>query len=1094
MQLLYALFLALLGLHSAAGQATCHGDDGTTQTASFTCTNHPNFENFLGCFFGATADSILEDWETIPNSSSSGFVSAVVGDTGNIFDPPYSVDYFNTLHPAGHTVTKTYDSSIRDLVVYAVGYSAPDTNPISVRLDIVDCQPQMSISCETADNSVNIVADCLQVNDMVGTARGCFITRTPVDYVPSDMSDLATDIAQLAGLAAAGELATYPEELEFGPTGLISDGGSVEYTFDGAGEFRFAIYMVDEVDQTTVFGRIVDQGVICGVPLASFTILGGDADKVIADNDFTPSVEDGTLVTLSSDTAGSATFRITADVDDMTIDNISIIPASDDFSLVLDAALPLTIATNNDATFNIAFAGAPVGDYPITVRVSSASGTTQSFRVLVRVEELPIANVVADSDISINLFDVSTAELSAVISNLGDARLDLDAAMLSGDVDVFSLVTLTEQSSVNVGGSTTLRVKYEPTNVGEHQVRVMIPSNLPSGDIVVNFAASAVSLKFATVAIDNVADQLKYDAGPVVMPASATLTVPVQLSAVGGDIAITSATTTGDVALLDSIEGLVKMDDTFAFQVQLSLLANVVTTGTLVLETDDAVEATKTLTFSASGIASGILTATSGGSSLDADSPLVLPTVIASLTSASATVTLTNTGVIQATVSSVDLSAAPAGLSMSSTLNGRVFGPGESSTIAFTYAPNQDVGELTATVAVTLVSGSVLSFDIETSTGVVLWAPGVQPEYTVSEGQELDLAVTLPTTISDDQVDGLVFFVASETNVDDNDVDLVVSANGLEATVRVAVNDDELTEDAQVAVLQLVSGGATVTINVPASNQVVAEASLSDVDINENVSITVSGAKPLSAQDDGIERGSVRVSISPSDTIRSDGSVGGGRVVVRIIEDDDIEGDLAVTNFSIEDESRSDGTRLETAGTSFTIELEGDVVLASEIEVESRFECGTDEEDLILLLFDLEASPPAWVPADSKCDVPTPPIVDETACVATFTICHLTQFVIARRFLPTSPANSASESSTGANVDEDGLDDGWIAVIIVAALLAAALCCCLVVILNKRRKKQQDTQEFADSALEKGEVHPTDSSSEEMSSSASLSDASSESS
>ena len=148
--------------------------------------------------------------------------------------------------------------------------------------------------------------------------------------------------------------------------------------------------------------------------------------------------------------------------------------------------------------------------------------------------------------------------------------------------------------------------------------------------------------------------------------------------------------------------------------------------------------------------------------------------------------------------------------------------------------------------------------------------------------------------------------------------------------------------------------------------------------------------------------------------------------------------------------------------------------------------------DLVLLLFDLQASPPAWVPADSMCDVPVAPVVDADACVATFTICHLTQFVIAKRVASTtSPSNAVSDSASGADGQsnsDDGLADGWIAVIVIGAVLALGLCCFCVVLAMRRKKNDEETEEVAiDDALESGEISSSSSDNASLSASRSAS-------
>ena len=180
-------------------------------------------------------------------------------------------------------------------------------------------------------------------------------------------------------------------------------------------------------------------------------------------------------------------------------------------------------------------------------------------------------------------------------------------------------------------------------------------------------------------------------------------------------------------------------------------------------------------------------------------------------------------------------------------------------------------------------------------------------------------------------------------------------------------------------------------------------------------------------------RNTVKVSIAASDIVRADGESGSGSVNVRMVASANstmgtVDPNLVVT---------IGGNTYAKAGASFDIKLDPGNVLSNSIEAKVNYDCDVDTETLVLMLFDTEATPAAWVESDSKCNVTTAAVVQPSTCEVTFTICHLTQFAVASRraarnhYVDTIPMDD--DNST------DGLSDGATAGVIIGVLVAVGI-------------------------------------------------------
>ena len=291
------------------------------------------------------------------------------------------------------------------------------------------------------------------------------------------------------------------------------------------------------------------------------------------------------------------------------------------------------------------------------------------------------------------------------------------------------------------------------------------------------------------------------------------------------------------------------------------------------------------------------------------------------------------------------------------------------------------------------------------------------------------------------------------------------------AKVTIAVDDDLDEELAETLTIVLVTGGETVTITVPSNDQVAATETLDSGNDDDEVSVTATGLRPSVASNDGNEKGNVSVRLTRSDTVRADGNAGGGNVRVTVVTSSDANDEIANPDTTALAQDETDGSTFAAAGTSFVIDLDDDVSISEDqvIDVTVSYECGTTDP-LALMLYDLEVTPAKWVDAKSKC-LPTQPYREpetddsdaaNSNCRVTFTVCHLTQFVVAKKVAaqtgstPGGVSGAVDETADGgssSSSDDDGIGAGYV---IIACVAGVAVLAVAFFVLRKNKSDDEE--------------------------------------
>ena len=250
----------------------------------------------------------------------------------------------------------------------------------------------------------------------------------------------------------------------------------------------------------------------------------------------------------------------------------------------------------------------------------------------------------------------------------------------------------------------------------------------------------------------------------------------------------------------------------------------------------------------------------------------------------------------------------------------------------------------------------------------------------------------------------------------------------------------------------------------------------------------MSGRKPAQSRNGNEDTATVTVRASRSDTSN------GGSIRVVIVEE--ATADYEDLNVSIQ---QNTGSFLKTGGSSFAVEL-SEGFLVDTIEIDAVYDCDADESTIDLYLFDTDVRD--WRRAGDYCTAAQAkaPVFDNGMdCTATFTVCHLTQFVVTQGVIETeeptteepttqAPAAAVDETADGSSsAADDGLADGWLAVIVTGACLVAIALVVVVVVLKKNKHNESNTND-----IESGESwNPTQADAASASSSSATSSASS---
>ena len=660
------------------------------------------------------------------------------------------------------------------------------------------------------------------------------------------------------------------------------------------------------------------------------------------------------------------------------------------------------------------------------------------------------------NNVNVALSKTTFAEVT--ITNVGTGSLPLSEETkvlleLSGaDAGSFMIATQPDVAELEAGASTSFMVMFSPTTVGKHTATIEILDNT------VTIEGTGIYEAISVVSANDIVlpkAEGKYNAGVVSEDAIA---VDLSIKSIGGlAVNVVSVSATGSAQISNDLSGTaVAFGESASVLVTLPVTVGETATSVVTIETDSIEMPTRTITISATGAQDSLMFSSASAGVAFSGKTIDAPVAIAGLTTSAVSVKATNPTSETVTIASIALAdQAVDGLTLTNgeALIGQTIAAGESVQLDFAFAPTTSSGTASTSVEIGLEDKrSVFTFMVGTTTADLAWAADVESAYALKEGETLSLDFSLPTAPSTDVAP--VAFLASGTTMSLVDFELTTTFNGLVGTVDVAITDDDIEEAAETLTLTLATSGRTVTITVAGNDEPEANTELPE---EEDVVIEVAGNKPTTAQDDGEEKGSVSVKINKSSTSS------GGTVRVVIVEESDEVADYEDPNFEVAD-STTTGSSWKTAGVSFAVEL-SEGVLVDTIEIDAKYSCNANEDELDLFLFDKEVN--EWRSAGDYCTAEQykAPVFDNgKACVATFTVCHLTQFAVVQRQVsgvedtpttpttPNAPSSTVDETASGAGAagDDDGLSAGWIGVIVTAVGIVLIVGIVLVVVRKKK--------------------------------------------
>ena len=845
----------------------------------------------------------------------------------------------------------------------------------------------------------------------------------------------------------------------------------------------FELVLIDNLDvsdDTLIDVTISGSGGCSGTLSTSITILDDELVTMsLTDTAGAPVALGTTLPTEAGNSAATVevgtthVFRMKLSNDDprgLSYELVSVNFGCGDshFSLLKPSSLSLAIEANDDAPLWVQFeSGDSDGTYACVVTVSTTGvPSTITFPLSATVVSSPLQVAVSGDGVITTLDPSKATTISVTLVNSGDDEIDLfpddpltDAPILLEDFDggrssaMYSTDWQPISPTIRPGETIIITIFYQPTDIGRHSVALEIPTNLDTlygidGTLMVTLNNRAVAAPLAFVSIAG-EPRTTYNAGIVNSP-TGLFSTSIDISSFGGqDLTVMSVTSESSMLSIDaSVAGaVVHSGDVLVVPVALSLVPGETTTAVIQVATDDARVPVIVVTLSASADMIRSVSVTNGVQMLSLANPLEL-NAVKSVGAATTTATISNTGNVdlsfsQASVSPRDDMTPTSG---TLTLNG-LSGPqnlpvGDSVIVSLDYVVGQNaLVTATDTFLIQLEFEDMdepISFSTAVSIVVPAWAPETERTWVLSEGDSLSLDINLPVAGIEESVD----LVTIENN-EGGDVELMSLRAVDERTVRIelSVVDDTEEEPVETLTINLLDSADPITIAIRASDTTEA---IGSFDTTRPIFVSATGFRPSITRDDANEndngRGTVSVEISADDVSDSSTAV---KVVIVEAATDDYED----PNFEVQ----SGPTTVRTIGTSFAIELNDGVVLTRAINVTASYRCGAT--DVQLMVFNKELAEPAWVPAASMCTGGASlPVLNESACTAVFTICHLTQFAVASAVVkspsPTVPpatSGSVDESSSGSKstvAEDGGLPAGWVVLIVLlstAAIFAGAL-------------------------------------------------------
>ncbi len=403
---------------------------------------------------------------------------------------------------------------------------------------------------------------------------------------------------------------------------------------------------------------------------------------------------------------------------------------------VSGATFPMSLSPGQSASFSVWFTGAVSGNVSGTLTVQGSSGTTPIVANLT-------GNITTSTQPQISVLPASLDFGNVTIGSKGTANftvanngaLDLSVSMITVGGTEFSISGIATPKTIKSGQSVPVTVTFAPTAAGAVSGSVTLTSNDPSNPTTAvsltgsgsttplgQLTASPGTLSFSNVSIGSNSSQT------ITLKNSGTVPVKVSsLTATGSNFSVSGASAPFTLAVSQVVTLGVKFAPTVAG----------IASGSVSIVSDAA---GSPLTISLSGTASpapaGRLTANS--TTLNFGS-------VADGSSASQTITFTNTGNAALQITSVSTSGAgfsASGISSPVTLN-----PSQTATLSVAFRPTT-AGNATGTVAVANSSGSPVTIALAgtgTQSGLSI-SPATFDFGTVVQGQTKSQIFTLTNT------------------------------------------------------------------------------------------------------------------------------------------------------------------------------------------------------------------------------------------------------------------------------------------------------------------------------------------------------------
>jgi Abnormal spindle-like microcephaly-assoc'd, ASPM-SPD-2-Hydin len=540
--------------------------------------------------------------------------------------------------------------------------------------------------------------------------------------ITSTASNPTVSIA-LSGTGVQGNLTANPASINFGSM-LVGASGSVSVTLTNSGTASVAISSGSasgtgfsitgltpstlNAGQSTTFTAKFSPtvagsatggiSIVSNAPSSPLSIaLSGSGTATQPQLTISPaSVAFGNVSVGSS---GTQTVTLTnAGTGTMTVTSAT--PSGTGFSMS-GAGMPMTINAGSSASFSAIFAptaaGAATGSISI---VSNAPGSPAA----IALSGTGMQGQVAASPSSVNFGSIavgSNGTQSITVTNSGTASVTISSATVSGAG--LSISGLSTPLTLGAGLSTTFSAKFAPTSAGSANGSISIVSNAPNSPTTIALSGTGtatqpqLTISPASVAFGNVS-----------VGSSGTQTVTLT-NAGTGTLTVTSATPSGTGFSMSgaSMPMTINAGSSASFSAVYTPTTSGAATGSISI-VSNAPNSPTTITLSGTGTQAQLAaspTSTAFGN-------------VATGTSNSQTITLTNGGTATVTISAVTVTGA--GFSTTGITTPLALGAGLSTTFSAKFAPTS-AGSATGGI-------SIVSNAPNSPTAITLSGTGTQPQ------------------------------------------------------------------------------------------------------------------------------------------------------------------------------------------------------------------------------------------------------------------------------------------------------------------------------------------------------------------------------